>query len=247
VFGLPHGVTACLFDLDGVLTRTATVHAAAWKQMFDAFLEVWSTRTGQKFVPFDAGADYDQYVDGRPRLEGTRSFLQSRGIDLPEGSPDDPPGELTVNGLSNHKNDLVLRLLREGGVEVYEGSVLYVRAVRDAGLGTAVVSSSANTAEVLEAAGITHLFDARIDGVVAAERRLPGKPAPDMFLAGAAALGVGPDGAAVFEDALAGVEAGGAGGFALVVGVDRVGQADELRRYGADVVVGDLSELMEDT
>jgi beta-phosphoglucomutase family hydrolase len=247
VFGLPPGVTACLFDLDGVLTRTATVHAAAWKQMFDAFLEVWSTRTGQKFVPFDAGADYDQYVDGRPRLEGTRSFLQSRGIDLPEGSPDDPPGELTVNGLSNHKNDLVLRLLREGGVDVYEGSVRYVRAVRDAGLGTAVVSSSANTAEVLEAAGITHLFDARIDGVVAAERRLPGKPAPDMFLAGAAALGVGPDGAAVFEDALAGVEAGGAGGFALVVGVDRVGQADELRRYGADVVVGDLSELMEDT
>jgi beta-phosphoglucomutase family hydrolase len=240
-------VTACLFDLDGVLTRTATVHAAAWKQMFDAFLEVWSTRTGQKFVPFDAGADYDQYVDGRPRLEGTRSFLQSRGIDLPEGSPDDPPGELTVNGLSNHKNDLVLRLLREGGVEVYEGSVLYVRAVRDAGLGTAVVSSSANTAEVLDAAGISDLFDARIDGVVAAERRLPGKPAPDMFLAGAAALGVGPDGAAVFEDALAGVEAGGAGGFALVVGVDRVGQADELRRYGADVVVGDLSELMEDT
>jgi beta-phosphoglucomutase family hydrolase len=247
VFGLPHGVTACLFDLDGVLTRTATVHAAAWKQMFDAFLEVWSTRTGQKFVPFDAGADYDQYVDGRPRLEGTRSFLQSRGIDLPEGSPDDPPGELTVNGLSNHKNDLVLRLLREGGVEVYEGSVRYVRAVRDAGLGTAVVSSSANTAEVLDAAGISDLFDARIDGVVAAERRLPGKPAPDMFLAGAAALGVGPDGAAVFEDALAGVEAGGAGGFALVVGVDRVGQADELRRYGADVVVGDLSELMEDT
>jgi beta-phosphoglucomutase family hydrolase len=247
VFGLPPGVTACLFDLDGVLTRTATVHAAAWKQMFDAFLEVWSTRTGQKFVPFDAGADYDQYVDGRPRLEGTRSFLQSRGIDLPEGSPDDPPGELTVNGLSNHKNDLVLRLLREGGVDVYEGSVRYVRAVRDAGLGTAVVSSSANTAEVLDAAGISDLFDARIDGVVAAERRLPGKPAPDMFLAGAAALGVGPDGAAVFEDALAGVEAGGAGGFALVVGVDRVGQADELRRYGADVVVGDLSELMEDT
>jgi beta-phosphoglucomutase family hydrolase len=240
-------VTACLFDLDGVLTRTATVHAAAWKQMFDEFLELWSTRTGQKFVPFDAGADYDNYVDGRPRLEGTRGFLRSRGIDLPDGSPDDPPGELTVNGLSNHKNDLVLRLLREGGVEVYEGSVRYVHAVRDAGLGTAVVSSSANTAEVLEAAGISHLFDARIDGVVAAERHLAGKPAPDGFLAGATALGVGPDSAAVFEDALAGVEAGRAGGFALVVGVDRVGQADELRRHGADVVVGDLSELMEDT
>ncbi len=246
MFGLPPGVTACLFDLDGVLTRTATVHAAAWKQMFDGFLELWSTRTGQKFVPFDAGSDYENYVDGRPRYEGTRGFLQSRGIDLPEGSPDDPPGALTVHGLSNQKNDLVLRLLREGGVEVYEGSVRYVQAVRDAGLRTAVVSSSANTAEVLEAAGISHLFDARIDGIVAAERHLRGKPAPDTFLAGAAALGVGPESAAVFEDALVGVEAGRAGGFALVVGVDRVGQADELRRHGADVVVGDLSELLED-
>jgi beta-phosphoglucomutase family hydrolase len=243
--GLPDTVTGCLFDLDGVLTRTAIVHARAWKQMFDEFLEEWSTRTGQTFVPFDAGADYGNYVDGRPRLEGTRGFLQSRGIDLPEGSPDDPPGTWTLHGLSNKKNDLVLRLLREGGVEVYEDSVRYVQAVRDAGLGTAVVSSSANTAEVLDAAGITHLFDARIDGVVAAERRLPGKPAPDMFLVGAAALRVGPDAAAVFEDALAGVEAGRAGGFALVVGVDRVGQAEELRRHGADVVVGDLSELLE--
>jgi beta-phosphoglucomutase family hydrolase len=243
--GLPAAVTGCLFDLDGVLTRTAIVHARAWKQMFDEFLEEWAARTGQTFVPFDAGADYGNYVDGRPRLEGTRGFLQSRGIDLPEGSPDDPPGTWTLHGLSNKKNDLVLRLLREGGVEVYEDSVRYVRAVRDAGLGTAVVSSSANTAEVLDAAGITHLFDARIDGVVAAERRLPGKPAPDMFLAGAAALRVGPDAAAVFEDALAGVEAGRAGGFALVVGVDRVGQAEELRRHGADVVVGDLSELLE--
>ncbi len=246
MLGLPPGVTACLFDLDGVLTRTATVHAAAWKQMFDEFLHEWSTREGQAFVPFDAGADYENYVDGRPRLEGTRNFLRSRGIELPEGSPDDPPGALTLHGLSNRKNDLVLRLLRERGVEVYDGSVRYVQAVRDAGLGTAVVSSSANTAEVLDAAGISHLFDARIDGIVAAERHLPGKPAPDTFLAGAAALGVGPERAAVFEDALAGVEAGRAGGFALVVGVDRVGQGEELRRHGADVVVGDLSELLED-
>jgi beta-phosphoglucomutase family hydrolase len=245
-FGLPDSIRACLFDLDGVLTRTASVHAAAWKQMFDEFLEEWATRTGGEFVPFDAGADYDNYVDGRPRLEGTRSFLRSRGIDLPEGSPDDPPGKLTVHGLSNKKNDLVLRMLREHGVEVYDGSVRYAQAVRDAGLRTAVVSSSANTAEVLDAAGISHLFDARIDGLVAAERHLAGKPAPDTFLAGAATRGVGPDGAAVFEDALAGVEAGRAGGFALVVGVDRVGQADELRRHGADVVVSDLSELMED-
>jgi beta-phosphoglucomutase family hydrolase len=243
--GLPDTVTGCLFDLDGVLTRTAIVHARAWKQMFDGFLGEWAARTGQTFVPFDAGADYGNYVDGRPRLEGTRGFLLSRGIDLPEGSPDDPPGTGTLHGLSNKKNDLVLRLLREGGVEVYQDSVRYVQAVRDAGLSTAVVSSSANTAEVLDAAGIAHLFDARIDGVVAVERRLPGKPAPDMFLAGAAALGVGPDAAAVFEDALAGVEAGRAGGFALVVGVDRVGQAEALRRHGADVVVGDLSELLE--
>jgi beta-phosphoglucomutase family hydrolase len=246
VLGLPPGVTACLFDLDGVLTRTATVHAAAWKQMFDGFLREWSERTGQESAPFDAGADYEKYVDGRPRLEGTRTFLRSRGIDLPEGSPDDSPGTLTLHGLSNQKNDLVLRLLREGGVEVYEGSVRYVQAARDAGLGTAVVSASANAAEVLEAAGISHLFDARIDGLVAAERHLAGKPAPDTFLAGAEALRVGPDAAAVFEDALAGVEAGRAGGFALVVGVDRVGQAVELRRHGADVVVRDLSELLED-
>jgi beta-phosphoglucomutase family hydrolase len=244
--GLPDTVTACLFDLDGVLTRTASVHAAAWKQMFDGFLREWAVRTGQEFVPFDAGTDYDTYVDGRPRLEGTRSFLLSRGIDLPEGSPDDPPGTPTIHGLSNRKNDQVLRMLREGGVEVYEDSVRYVEAVRDAGLRMAVVSSSANTAEVLDAAGISHLFDARIDGIVAAERHLPGKPAPDTFLAGAAALGVGPEAAAVFEDALAGVEAGRAGGFALVVGVDRVGQADELRRHGADMVVSDLGELLED-
>lgn len=246
MLGLPSGVTACLFDLDGVLTRTASVHAAAWKQMFDGFLREWATRTGGEFVPFDAGADYDNYVDGRPRLEGTRNFLLSRGVDLAEGSPGDPPGTLSVHGLSNQKNHLVLRMLREGGVEVYEGSVRYVQAVRDAGLRTAVVSSSANTAEVLDAAGISHLFDARIDGIVAAERHLPGKPAPDTFLAGAGALGVGPEAATVFEDALAGVEAGRAGGFALVVGVDRVGQADQLARHGADIVVSDLSELLED-
>jgi beta-phosphoglucomutase family hydrolase len=245
VLGLPPGVTACLFDLDGVLTRTATIHAAAWKQMFDGFLQAWSARAGEAFVPFDAGDDYGTYVDGRPRLDGTRAFLQSRGIDLPEGSPDDRPDRWTVQGLSNQKNELVLRLLRDGGVEVYDDSVRYVRAVRDAGHRTAVVSSSANTAEVLDAAGISDLFDARVDGVVAAERHLAGKPAPDTFLAGAAELGVEPDAAAVFEDALAGVEAGRAGGFALVVGVDRVGQADELRRHGADVVVGDLGELLE--
>jgi beta-phosphoglucomutase family hydrolase len=246
VFGLPDAVTACLFDLDGVLTRTATVHAAAWKQMFDEFLRGWAASAGQPFVAFDAGADYDTYVDGRPRLDGTRAFLQSRGVELPEGSPDDAPGAATVHGLSNRKNELVLRLFRDGQVEVFDGSVRYVRAVRDAGLRTAVVSSSANTAEVLDAAGIADLFDARIDGLVAHERHLAGKPAPDTFLAGAAAVGAAPDTAAVFEDALAGVAAGRAGGFSLVVGVDRVGQADELRQHGADIVVRDLSELLDD-
>jgi beta-phosphoglucomutase family hydrolase len=243
--GLPPQIIACLFDLDGVLTRTASIHAAAWKQMFDEFLRARSERTGEPFVPFDAGGDYDAFVDGKQRLDGTRGFLRSRGIDLPEGDPSDPPGAPTVNGLSSRKNELVLRLLDEGHIEVFDDSVSYVRAVRAAGLATAVVSSSANTAQVLDAVGIADLFDARIDGVVAAERHLAGKPAPDTFIAGAAAIGAGPATAAVFEDALAGVEAGRAGGFALVVGVDRVGQAEELRHHGADVVVSDLSELME--
>jgi beta-phosphoglucomutase family hydrolase len=243
--GLPPQIIACLFDLDGVLTRTASIHAAAWKQMFDEFLRARSERTGEPFVPFDAGDDYDAFVDGKQRLDGTRGFLRSRGIDLPEGDPSDPPGAPTVNGLSSRKNELVLRLLDEGHIEVFDDSVSYVRAVRAAGLATAVVSPSANTAQVLDAVGIADLFDARIDGVVAAERHLAGKPAPDTFIAGAAAIGAGPATAAVFEDALAGVEAGRAGGFALVVGVDRVGQAEELRHHGADVVVSDLSELME--
>ena len=241
MLGLPATVTACLFDMDGVLTRTATVHAAAWKQMFDEFLR---EREGESFRPFDADADYDTYVDGKRREDGTRSFLASRGITLPEGSAGDPPGAPTVQGLSSRKNDLVLEKLREHGVELYDGSVRYVRAARDAGLRTAVVSSSANTAEVLDAAGIADLFQERIDGVTAAERGLAGKPAPDMFLAGAEALGVPASSAAVFEDALAGVEAGRAGSFGFVVGVDRVGQAEALKQHGADVVVDDLAELL---
>ena len=242
--GLPAGIRACLFDLDGVLTQTARVHAAAWKEMFDAFLRQCAEHTGERFVPFDAKDEYDEYVDGKPRLDGTRDFLASRGIDLPEGNENDPPGAPTIQGLSNRKNDLVLAKIREDGVETYPGSVDYVRKVRAAGLKTAVVSSSANTIEVLETTGLTDCFDARIDGVVAKERGLKGKPAPDTFLAGAAEFGVGPDAAAVFEDALAGVAAGRAGNFRLVVGVDRVGQADALREHGADVVVRDLSELL---
>jgi len=245
VLGLPDGVRACLFDLDGVLTQTAKVHAAAWKEAFDGYLRQRAERTGDDFVPFDAIADYDSFVDGKPRADGTRSFLQSRQIDLPEGDADDPPDAETVQGVGNRKNDILLRRIRADGVQAYDGSVAYVRAARDAGLGRAVVSSSTNCADVLFAAGLADLFEQRIDGVVAEQRQLRGKPAPDTFLAGARALGVQPGEAAVFEDALAGVEAGRAGGFGFVIGVDRVGQAEALREHGADLVVTDLAELLD--
>jgi beta-phosphoglucomutase family hydrolase len=241
--GLPRGVRLCLFDLDGVLTRTAAQHTAAWKEVFDAWLRERAERTGEPFVPFEPHLDYTRHVDGKPRQDGTRDFLRSRGIELPEGDPDDGPDEQTVWGLSARKNDVVQAVIERDGVETFDGSIDYVREVRDAGLRTAVVSSSANTVLVLEAAGIADLFDARVDGVVARERGLPGKPAPDTFLAAARDLGGGPDDAAVFEDALSGVAAGRAGGFAWVVGVDRAGHADALREAGADVVVGDLAEL----
>ena len=244
MLGLPDGTHACLFDLDGVLTKTAVVHNAAWKEMFDAYLQERSRRTGEPFAPFDPGRDYDEYVDGKPRADGTRSFLASRGIELPEGSEDDPPGADTIHGLGTRKNEIVLRRIREDGVEAYESSVRYVRAARDAGLRRAVVSSSANCRDVLVAAGIEDLFEARIDGVARREH-LRGKPAPDTFLAAARALGLGPQAAAVFEDALAGVEAGRAGRFRFVVGVDRTGQADALKKHGADIVVTDLAELLD--
>lgn len=246
MLGLPDSIRGCLFDLDGVLTQTATVHATAWKEMFDAFLEQRAAATGEAFVAFDPVRDYGAYVDGMPRADGVRTFLASRGIVLPEGDPDDPPDRETVAGLGNRKNDLVLRLIEERGVTVFEGSVRYAQAVRDAGLSLAVVSSSANTASILEAAGLADLFDVRIDGLVAAERGLPGKARPDTFLAGAEALGLEPEEAAVFEDALAGVEAGVAGGFGYVVGVDRIDQGPALRERGADIVVCDLAELLED-
>lgn len=230
--------------MDGVLTRTAELHAAAWKQMFDEYLSRRAAGEGGEFVPFDDVKDYDNFVDGRPRLDGTRQFLLSRGIQLPEGSPDDPPGTETVYGLSNQKNQLVQQLIAERGVAVYPGSLRFLQEARRRSLATAVVSSSANTAEVLRAAGLQEMFDATIDGVVAEREGLKGKPAPDTYLAAARELGVDPKVAAVFEDALAGVEAGRAGGFGLVVGVDRVGQGDALAAHGADVVVNDLAELM---
>jgi beta-phosphoglucomutase family hydrolase len=244
VLGLPDSIRGCLFDLDGVLTQTAKVHDAAWKQMFDDYLRERSQKTGEPFVPFDPVADYDEYVDGKPRADGTRSFLESRGIHLPEGSDDDPPTADTVHGLGNRKNEIVLAKIRDDGVEAYPGSVAYLRAVKEAGLPRAVVSSSANCKDVLIAAGIEDMFDARIDGVVAEEQHLHGKPAPDTYLAGAKALGLEPAAASVFEDALAGVAAGRAGKFGFVVGVDRVGQAEALKDHGADVVVKDLSDLM---
>ena len=230
MLGLPDGIRAALFDLDGVLTQTAKVHAQAWKQMFDEYLG----EVGQP--PFALPEDYERHVDGKPRLDGVRSFLQSRGIE--------PEPEL-VERLGMRKNELVLELIRRQGVEPYEGSIRYVDAASDAGLRRAVVSSSNNTREVLEATNMLDRFGAIIDGVYAEREGLRGKPAPDGFLAGARALGVEPAHAAVFEDALAGVEAGRAGGFGYVVGVDRTDHADELREHGADIVVQDLEELLE--
>jgi beta-phosphoglucomutase family hydrolase len=243
--GVPNTARGFLFDLDGVLTQTAKQHGTAWKLMFDDFLAQRAKDTGEVFVPFDSGADYDTYVDGKPRLAGTQSFLASRQIELPTGTPDDPPGAPTVHGLSNRKNALVLELIGTEGVAVYPGSVRYVHAARGAGLPCAVVTSSANAEQVLASAGLSELFDARVDGLVATRKGLAGKPAPDTFLAGARLLGVPPDAAVVFEDALAGVTAGHAGHFGYVVGVDRVGQADALRAHGADLVVRDLAELLD--
>ncbi|MDB4968893.1 MAG: Beta-phosphoglucomutase [Myxococcales bacterium] len=245
--GLPSTARACLFDLDGVLTDTASVHAAAWQQTFDELLRARAGVTGEPFVPFDIGDDYARYVDGKPRDDGTRSFLAARGIRLPEGDERDPPAAETIHGVGNRKNELLKQHLQRGKVAAYDGSVRYVRAAREAGLRTAVVSSSKNCREVLVAAGIADLFDARIDGVVAEAQQLAGKPAPDTYLAAARALAVEPAQAVVFEDALAGVEAGRAGRFGFVVGVDRVGHAVELCRHGAHVVVNDLAALLETT
>ncbi len=241
--GLPRGIRACLFDLDGVLTRTASLHAIAWKRTFDGFLRRRAARTGGSFRPFDPVRDYDEYLDGKPRSEGVRSFLAARGIALPEGGSHDPAGSESVTGLGDRKNRLVRELIRRRGVRVYEGSVRYVRAARSEGLRCAVVSSSTNCRAVLAAAGIQRLFHVTIDGRVARREHLAGKPAPATYLAAAARLSVPPEEGAVFEDSLAGVEAGRAGRFGCVVGIDRSGQRAALRRHGADRVVRDLSEL----
>jgi beta-phosphoglucomutase family hydrolase len=244
VLGLPDGITACLFDLDGVLTDTAAVHSAAWKQTFDDFLQQRADRDDTKFQAFTK-SDYIDYVDGKPRADGVRDFLTSRGITLPEGNPDDSPGTATVNGLGNRKNVELLDRIHTDGVTVFDGSRRYLEAAREAGLRRAVVSSSANTKDVLEVTGLAELIELRVDGVTSREEHLKGKPAPDTFLAAARQLGVEPAAAAVFEDALAGVEAGRAGKFGVVVGVDRVGQADALAEHGATIVVSDLAELLD--
>ncbi|RSD15521.1 HAD family hydrolase [Amycolatopsis eburnea] len=240
--GLPEAITACLFDLDGVLTGTAILHREAWKRTFDEFLRA---RDGAGFAEF-TDLDYAAFVDGRPRADGVREFLRSRNIELPEGTPDDPPDAPTVNGVGNRKNDLVLKIIDERGVSPYPGSIRYLEAVRAAGLRIAVVTSSANGAKVLDAGDLSKYVEARVDGLVIRDRHLKGKPAPDSFLAGAAALGVEPAHAAVFEDAQSGVQAGKAGGFGYVVGVNRADQAAALKAHGADIVVDDLADLLED-
>jgi beta-phosphoglucomutase family hydrolase len=245
VLGLPEKVRACLFDLDGVLTDTASVHTKAWKAMFDAYLSRRAKSTGEKFVPFDEAADYRQYVDGKKREDGVRSFLSSRGIQLPEGSPDDPDDADTVYGLGNRKNDMFQKVLHDDGVKVFDGSRRYLQAASAAGLGIAVVSSSANTRDVLEITGLDQFVQQRVDGITLRDEHIAGKPAPDSYLRGAQLLDVSADAAAVFEDALSGVQAGRAGNFGFVVGVDRVGQAEALRQNGADVVVTDLAELLQ--
>ena len=245
MFGLPDGVTACLFDMDGVVTQTAVVHAAAWKEMFDEFLRKYAESTGTEFVPFDPHAEYDAYVDGKPRLDGTRSFLESRGIHLPEGTPDDPPGTPTLYGLSNRKNDLVLAKIAAGGVQVYDGSIAYIQ--RGAGRGDLHRDRLGERqypagAEVRGHRGPVRRPDGRGGGQGAGLARkagaghLPGRRRGAERARGRAV---------VFEDAQAGVAAGHAGHFALVVGVDRVGQAAELREHGADIVVKDLAELLD--
>lgn len=243
--GLPPNIEACLFDLDGVLTQTAKVHARAWKETFDAFLEGRGGKTGDELRPFDEVRDYDEYVDGKPREEGVRSFLAARRISLPEGSENDALDAGTVHGLANRKDALFLQLIHKHGVEAFEGSVRYVQAARAAKLKLAVVTSSRHCSEVLTAAHMEGLFDAQMDGNVADARGLAGKPAPDTYLEAARMLRTAPAGSAVYEDALAGVQAGRAGRFGLVVGVDRSGQAQALREHGADIVIKDLAELMK--
>jgi len=238
---------ATIFDLDGVVTQTAAVHAAAWEKLFNDYLRARSEEEGkpmeENYRPFDTGEDYRRYVDGKPRYEGVKSFLESRGIQLSYGDPGDAPGTETYTGLGNRKNQLFRKIIEEEGVTVFSSTVELIQQLREEGVQTAVVSSSKNCAHILETAKLSHLFDVRVDGIVSAELGLEGKPAPDIFLKAAEMLGVSPERSVVVEDAISGVEAGKRGGFAFVVGVDRTGHPEALREHGADIVVGDLGEL----
>lgn len=242
MLGLPDAITICLFDLDGVLTDTASVHRTAWKQTFDEFLKA---RDGDGFTPFDAGSDYNRYVDGKPRQDGVRDFLTSRDIQLPDGSPDDDADADTIYGVGTRKNNLVHEAIKRDGVDVYDGSRRYLQAARDAGLRRIVVSSSANTEMVLEVTGLAQYVEGRVDGTTLAQQHIKGKPAPDSFLAGAKLVDATPAQCVVFEDATSGVAAGRAGNFGYVVGVDRVDHAQALLENGATVVVQDLAELLQ--
>jgi beta-phosphoglucomutase family hydrolase len=236
---------AVLFDLDGVITSTAKVHAACWKRMFDEYLEKRAKQTGEPFRPFDIAADYTRHVDGKPRFDGVRDFLRSRGIELAAGSPGDAPATETVCGLGNRKNELVNEVIRSDGVEAYPGTVSFIQRLQTEGIQIAVVTSSQNCDTVLRAANLSAAFPVQVDGNTIHERNLRGKPAPDTFLAAAKLLGVEPVRTVVVEDAISGVEAGRNGEFGLVIGVARKGNADELRRHGAHLVVNDLSELLD--
>jgi beta-phosphoglucomutase family hydrolase len=235
---------AVLLDLDGVITDTASIHAACWKQMFDEYLQNRAMQRGEAVRSFDLATDYRLYVDGKPRFDGVRDFLASRDIHLPEGSPDDSPQAETVGGLGNRKNNLVNKIIEEGGVEPYAGSVKLLHQLRHEGFKIAVVTSSQNCTAVLNAAKLDHFFDVQVDGNTIHAQHLAGKPAPDTFLTAAKMLGIDPARAIVIEDALSGVEAGSAGNFGLVIGVARKGNADELRCHGAHLVVNDLAELV---
>ena len=235
---------AVLFDLDGVITATAKVHAACWKKMFDEYLEKRAKERGEPFKPFDIENDYRLYVDGKPRFDGVRDFIRSRQIELPEGTPDDAPRTETVCGLGNRKNDFINEIIESDGVEVYEGTIDLVRQLQREGIKIAVVTSSQNCDVVLKAAKIGDLFKVRVDGNVILEKNLSGKPAPDSYLEGANRLGVEPKRAVVVEDAISGVQAGRNGKFGLVIGVARKGNAEELKKNGADMVVSDLGELL---
>ena len=240
----PDKYDAVFFDLDGVITATAKVHAKCWKVMFDEYLRKRSAKLGEPFRPFEIDPDYRLYVDGKPRFNGVRDFLTSRKINLPEGTHEDPSNAETIGGLGNRKNDLINEVIENEGVEAYEGSITLARQIRDAGIKIAVVTSSQNCDAVLKAIHITDLFDAKVDGNVIHEQNLAGKPAPDSFLEGAKRLGVEPARAVVVEDAISGVQAGRNGKFGLVIGVDRKGNAEELKKNGADIVVKDLSEFL---